>query len=85
LVPSIPSPQKLGTDLTFTAQAVGFNKPRFEFFLEKEGKRQVVQKESERATWSWIPLDPGNYVVGVKVKDKKKTKETSLSFEILKD
>ncbi len=85
LVPSLPSPQKLGIDLTFTAQAIGFNQPRFEFFLEKEGKRQVVQKESERATWSWIPLGPGNYVVGVKAKDKKKTKETSLSFEILKD
>jgi len=79
---SLPSPQKVGTEITFTAEAVGFEAPRYEFFLQKGESREIVQKESARNSWTWLPLSPGDYLIGVRVKDKGKTREATLSFQI---
>jgi len=82
---SLPSPQKVGTEIIFTAEAVGFEAPRYEFFLQKGESREIVQKESARNSWAWLPLSPGDYLIGVRVKDKSKTRETTLSFQISQD
>lgn len=82
---SLPSPQKVGTEIIFTAEAVGFEAPRYEFFLQKDEGKEVVQRESTRNSWTWLPLSPGDYLIGVRVKDKSKTREATLSFQISQD
>ncbi len=82
---SMPSPQKMGTEIIFSAEAIGFEKPSYEFFLQSGDRRKIVQKESARPTWTWLPLSPGDYVIGVRVKDKKKIRERTISFQIIKD
>jgi len=82
---SLPSPQLAGTEIAFTATAVGFYRPRFEFFLSRSGEnRQIVQKESEVNSWSWFPEKEGSYRVGVRVVDEKQSRESEVSFEVVK-
>jgi len=82
---SLPSPQKVGTEIIFTAEAVGFEAPRYEFYLQKGEGKEIVQKESARNSWTWLPLSPGDYLIGVRVKDKSKTREATLNFQISQD
>ncbi|MCX7974770.1 MAG: PQQ-like beta-propeller repeat protein [Candidatus Aminicenantes bacterium] len=82
---SLPSPQQVGTEIIFTAEVVGFDEPRFEFFLQIGEKRTIVQRESSRNNWTWLPLAPGDYVVGVKVKDKRKSQEAVVTFQVVKE
>lgn len=81
---SLPSPQPVGTEISFTASAVGFYLPKYEFFLRRDGEMTVVQKEAPRNTWAWFPDKEGTYTVGVRVSDAKQEKETEILFEIVK-
>ena len=81
---SLASPQPVGTEISFTASAVGFYLPRYEFFLRCDGEKSVGQKESARNTWVWFPDKEGSYAVGVRVSDAKQEKETEILFEIVK-
>ncbi len=85
LLPSLPSPQKLGEEISFTVVAAGFSRPRFEFSIIQGEKQLVVQKETEKNTWTWFPSAEGNYVISVRVRDEKKTREASLPFQIIKE
>lgn len=82
---SLPSPQKIGTEIIFSVEAMGFDEPRYEFFLQTGDRKEIVQRESGRNTWTWLPLFPGDYVVGVRVKDKRKSRESTLTFQVIKD
>ncbi len=81
---SLPSPQPVGTEISFTASAVGFYLPKYEFFLRRDGEKTVVQKESARNTWVWFPDKEGTCTVGVRVSDGKRERETEILFEIIK-
>lgn len=82
---SQPSPQKVGTEIVFVAEAIGFDEPRFEFFLQSGDKKEIVQRESSRNSWMWLPLVPGDYLIGVKVKDKRKSRERTINFQIVRE
>lgn len=76
------SPQPAGAEVVFTAKAVGFFKPRFEFFLQSGETETVVQKESERGRWTWFPEKAGTFKVGVRVADEKQNREAELPYVI---
>jgi len=78
------SPQPPGAEIVFTAKAVGFFRPRFEFFLQAGETKTVVQKEAERSRWSWFPEKAGTFKVGVRVADEKMAREAELPF-VIKD
>ncbi len=79
------SPQVVGEEIGFQASAVGFYRPRYEFYLKIGDKREVVQKESEKSSWIWYPEKDGSFTVGVKVVDEKEMAEAEIPFEIVKD
>jgi hypothetical protein len=82
---SLESPQPAGSEITFAANSVGFYRPRFEFFLSRNGDdRMIVQKESELNSWAWFPEKEGSYRVGVRVIDEKQSREAEISFEVVK-
>jgi outer membrane protein assembly factor BamB len=82
---SLIPPQPAGTEIAFSAAAVGFYRPRFEFYLCRNGDdRIIVQKESETNSWAWFPEKEGSYRVGVRVIDEKQSKEAEISFEVVK-
>jgi len=83
LSPSLASPQPAGTEIRFTASAVGFERPKFEFMVHRDGEKIVVQKASEKNSWVWFPEKEGDYHVGVKVKDAWQEKEVELAFVIV--
>jgi outer membrane protein assembly factor BamB len=85
LAASLPSPQSVGTEVTFTASAVGFHLPQYEFSIRPEGgEKTVVQPLSPREFWVWYPDKEGKYVIGVKAGDERETKEAEIPFEIVK-
>jgi outer membrane protein assembly factor BamB len=84
LTSSLSSPQPAGTEISFTAAATGFYLPKYEFYLRSGEEKTVVQKESEKNSWTWFPDKEGNYTAGVKVSDEKQAMEAEVSFEILK-
>ncbi|MGQ9470115.1 MAG: outer membrane protein assembly factor BamB family protein [Candidatus Aminicenantales bacterium] len=85
VVSSAPSPIKLGEKVTFTAVARGFVRPRFEFsLLSREGEK-VVQQEKEKASWTWVPLEPGDYTIMVRVRDERRKAEASISFQVIQE
>lgn len=84
LTASLSSPQPAGTEISFTASAVGFYLPKYEFFLRSGEENIVVQKESESNSWAWFPEKEGSYTIGVKVTDEKQEMQAEISFEIVK-
>lgn len=76
------SPQAVDTDILFSADAVGFFQPSFEFFLTEGEVRRTVQEESEKSQWAWFPSEPGDYSVGVVVRDERQTKEAEIPFVV---
>lgn len=76
------SPGTVGTEVAVTASAVGFYLPKYEFFIRRDGETSVTQKESARNAWTWFPDKVGKFVIGVRVRDAKETKEAELSFDI---
>jgi outer membrane protein assembly factor BamB len=85
LTPSLQPPQKMGQEISFSASAVGFYRPKFEFYLKRGEKKEVVQKESEKNSWIWFPEREGAYRVGVKISDEKEMAEAEIAFEITKN
>ena len=84
LTPSLRSPQPAGTEISFLASPVGFYLPKFEFFVRSETGKVVVQKESDKNSWTWYSEKEGDFAVGVKVSDEKRTAEAELPFMIIK-
>ncbi len=76
------SPRRPGVDVTFTAAAVGFTAPQFEFVLGQEGWREVRQPASPKATWTWFPDKPGEFTVVVTARDAESTRTASLTYTI---
>jgi outer membrane protein assembly factor BamB len=79
------SPQMVGSEIVFTVSAVGFYRQNYEFYLKKGEEERIVQKKSERNSWTWFPEKEGDYVVGVKVVDEKESKKAEIPFVIKKD
>jgi len=82
LIASKISPQEPGEEIILTASFVGFFRPKYEFYLKEGEKREVVQPESEKNTFTWFPPKEGTFTVGVKIKDEKETAEAEVPFEI---
>lgn len=78
------SPQPTGEEIAFTASALGFFEPRFEFFVKTGDKREIAQKASEKSAWSWFAPAEGSYTVGVTVTDARQSREASVTFIIEK-
>jgi len=101
LTTSITSPQAVEAEILVTANATGFDLPRYEFYLTRllplrygfEGliwvrtgeEKLRVQEESEKGTWSWHPDQEGAYLIEVQVKDEKETASARVYFLIKKE
>ena len=85
LTPSKKSPQKVGEEISFIVSAVGFYMQRYEFYLKEGEKEKVVQEKSEKDSWVWFPEMEGDYIVGVKVFDKKESIKAEVPFVIKKN
>jgi len=82
LTPGKASPQPEGEEIPFTADAVGFFKPTYEFYVKSGESRAVLQKASTKTTWSWFPEKAGAYIIGVKAVDEKTSAEAEFPFVI---
>jgi outer membrane protein assembly factor BamB len=82
LTPGKLSPQPEGEEIPFTADAVGFFNPTYEFYVKSGESRTVLQKPSTRKTWSWFPEKAGAYAIGVKVVDEKTSAEAEFPFVV---
>lgn len=78
------SPQPVGTEITFTAEAAGFFRPHYEFSLREGEVTSIVQKAGEKNSWVWYADKEGAFTIGVKVSDEKQTREAEVKFEISK-
>ena len=76
------SPQPAGDEIPFTASAVGFFKPKYEFYVKTGEKREVIQEASEKDTWTWYADAEGSYSVGVNVTDEKQSREIEIPYVI---
>jgi len=85
LTPSKESPVEIGEEVTFTAEAIGFFQPKYEFYLKTGDEEKVIQEISEIGSWTWYPEVTGVYTVGVKVFDAMEKAETEISFTIGKE
>jgi putative nucleotidyltransferase with HDIG domain len=81
-LPTIPSPQKEGEEVTFTAQAIGFFKPLYEFRLKSGESEELVQEASEKNQWTWYDAKAGTYTIIVKAADEKVSAEGRVSYVI---
>jgi len=98
---SLTSPQKINTQILFTATPSGFHLPEYKFsisrlqkvyinptffiFFKEEGTEEIVQEKSEKNTWEWFPEKEGLYGIGVKVTDEKEETQTAVPFLIQKE
>ena len=81
--PSKESPQPAGRRVVFCAVADGWEKPRYEFFLRREsGPELRARKASRENTWTWLPAEPGEYTIGVRVFDRKLSKKAEIRYNI---
>ena len=78
------SPRSAGEEVPFTATAVGFHEPRFEFFIETAGTREVAQRASAKATWAWFAENEGAYTLGVVATDARQSREAKVAYVIEK-
>jgi outer membrane protein assembly factor BamB len=83
--PSLAPPQPAGTEVSFTASATGFYRPRFEFCLFRGDERTVVQAASEQTTWVWYADKEGSYRISVRAIDEKQSQEVEIAYEIVKN
>jgi peptidoglycan/xylan/chitin deacetylase (PgdA/CDA1 family)/outer membrane protein assembly factor BamB len=78
------SPQSVGRRIVFSALAFGFENPKYEFYLLRVGEQEkTVSKASSKNTWTWVPVQPGEYLITVRVFDKKQSKRVELSYNII--
>jgi outer membrane protein assembly factor BamB len=76
------SPLPVDNEIPFTASAIGFFKPNYEFYLKLGEKREIIQKASDKNTWTWYADAEGSYSVGLKVTDEKQSREIEVPFVI---
>ncbi len=81
---SLESPQAVGKEISFTASAAGFYKPKYGFYLKAGDEKKVIQEKSERSTCVWFPEKEGNYVIGVEISDEKQSMQKETAFVIKK-
>ncbi|MCX8160340.1 MAG: PQQ-binding-like beta-propeller repeat protein, partial [Candidatus Saccharicenans sp.] len=76
-------PQPAGRWLVFSVLADGWEKPKFEFYLRKgNGPPVRVRKASKENTWTWVPAEPGEYTIGVRVFDKSLSRKAEIRYNI---
>lgn len=81
--PSKESPQPAGRRVVFSVLADGWEKPRYEFYLRRgSGPELRVRKASTANTWTWLPAEPGEYTIGVRVFDKRLSKKAEIRYNI---
>lgn len=77
------SPQPAGQRIVLIAQAFGFKRPKYEFYLQSaDGQEKLRRKASASNTWTWFPVKEGNYTIIVRAFDKKLTRKTELRYNI---
>jgi cell wall-associated protease len=70
------SPQPRGTSITFAATATGGRSPyQYKWWLFDGTTWTIARDWSSSATWAWTPNQPGNYQVGVWVRDSTMTSD----------
>jgi outer membrane protein assembly factor BamB len=79
------SPQQVGEEVKFTASVRGFFMPQYEFYLKEGEEEVVVQESSETNSWVWIPEKSGDYIVGVRVFDRKENAAAEIPFSVQKN
>jgi outer membrane protein assembly factor BamB len=101
LEPSVKSPQKINTQILFTATATGFHLPEYEFSIcraqkmfinphfflpfREEGTEKAVQEKSEENTWEWFPEEDGLFFLEVNVTDEKEAAKTGILYLVQKE
>lgn len=81
--PSRESPQPAGRRVVFSVLADGWEKPRYEFYLRRgSGPELRIRKASTANTWTWLPAEPGEYTISVRVFDKKLSKKAEIRYNI---
>ncbi len=79
-----PASQTERRPAEFKATPVGFDDPKFEFFVVEGVVRVRRQGPSRKSSWVWIPKVPGEHTVVVRASDKDKSRETVLTYVIEK-
>jgi hypothetical protein len=70
LIPNMTSPRPANTSITWTCTATGGTSLRYQFWVNTPGSGwSVPQDYSASNTFVWTPSAPGNYQVGVRVRD----------------
>jgi len=98
---SLVPPQKINTQILFTAAHSGFHLPEYEFsvcklqkahinpyffiLFEQKDTETVVQEKSEKNTWEWFPEKEGFYGIRAKVEDEKERAQTVVPFVVQKE
>ena len=86
LIADKSSPQKIGEEIVFKAEAVGLIKPKFAFYIKSEKMDSfiIVQELSSNNEFSWFPESEGEYIIKVIAKDRNNQVEDSINFSIKK-
>jgi len=79
---SLAQPAAVGAEVVFTASAVGFHLPQYEFYIRKDAEITVTQEASAKNAWTWFPEIEGKVTIGVRVSDAKEKGETELAFDV---
>ena len=82
LSPQKASPLPVGEEIPFSVSVIGFFEPQYEFYVKAGDKREVIQKASEKSTWTWYAETEGAYTVGVAVTDAQQSREAEVPFVI---
>jgi len=77
------SPQPPGTEIVFRARAIGFEHPKYEFYLQSgNGPEKLMRRASPKDSWTWFASKEGNYLIIVRAYDKKLSKKAELRYNI---
>ncbi len=100
ILSSLESPQRKNQEVIFQAIHRGLKTPEFEFYLSRlkgmdfhpsffyltmEWERSMVQKKSEKNTWTWVEETPGVFVITVKAADEAEETQGMVPFIIEKE
>ena len=69
LTANLPAPRAAGVSITLSANPNGGINDVYEFTATLAGSAQPIQNYSTSSTCTWTPTVPGNYTLGVNVKD----------------
>ncbi len=79
---SLAQPAAVGAEVVFTASAVGFHLPKYEFTIRQDKETTVTQAASAKSAWTWFPESEGKFTIGVKVSDAKDQRESEMTFDV---